>query len=304
MSFLRPGIRRFFRLATWRTQDATRDVQDEMALHIALRAEQLEREGHDPEAARAEARKLFAQRDATLHELYDVALDRNRHMRLRERWESIWQDTRYAARRLAREPAVTGFILVTLALGIGANVTAFSIVDRVLLRGPQHVREPERLIRLYARVEQEPLGMQTLPWLPFTAFTTLRDHMQTIDGMGAFQKLVRADAVMDHQALKRRAVVVIIAILQCPGLVGIELQKLRHIGRHVTVDLRKQIDVMRIERVVEIEDPFAHMVEIGGFGQVFRLCVHGLLYARFEGRRKSKRRRLIRKSGLAGASGA
>ncbi|EPR18456.1 hypothetical protein L902_12135 [Agrobacterium radiobacter DSM 30147] len=74
----------------------------------------------------------------------------------------------------------------------------------------------------------------------------------------------------------------IIPFLQRPGFLGVKLQKFRHIGRHVSIDLRKQIDVMRIERVVEIEDPFAYMVEIGGFGQVFRLCVHGLLYARFE----------------------
>ncbi|HSA54640.1 MAG TPA: ABC transporter permease, partial [Gemmatimonadaceae bacterium] len=187
MSFLRPNIRRLFQPALWRRQDAARDVRDEMELHVALRAEQLVREGLDPARAHDAARQLFARDDGTLHELYDVALDRNRHMRMRERLESIWQDARYAARRLGREPAATAFILVTLALGIGANVTAFSIVDRVLLRGPQHVRDPGRLVRLYARVRQEPLGLQTMPWLPFNAFTTLRDNMRSIEGMGAYR---------------------------------------------------------------------------------------------------------------------
>ena len=53
---------------------------------------------------------------------------------MRERWEATWQDTRYAARRLMRAPAITAFILGTLALGIGINVAAFNVVDRVLLR--------------------------------------------------------------------------------------------------------------------------------------------------------------------------
>ena len=192
MTFLRPGIRRLFHLDTWRGRDATRDLLDEMELHLALRAEQLERDGLSPSAARAEARRLFALHDATMRDLRDAALDRNRHMRSQQRWEAVWQDARYAARRLAREPATTAFILVTLALGIGINVAAFSIVDRVLLRGPQHVREPDRLVRLYVKIDRPSLGQQTMPWLPYTAFTTLRDGLRSADGVGAY----RVDDVM------------------------------------------------------------------------------------------------------------
>ncbi|MEX2154934.1 MAG: ADOP family duplicated permease [Gemmatimonadaceae bacterium] len=187
MTFLRPGIRRLFHLDTWRRADAARDLREEMELHVALRAEQLERTGLTPAQAREEAWRLFAQHDTTIRDLHNVALDRNRHMRMHERWDAAWQDTRYAARRLMREPAVTAFILVTLALGIGINVTAFSVVDRVLLRGPQHVRDPERLVRLYSRVDQPPLGLRTTPWLPHTAFTTLRDGMRSVEAMGAYR---------------------------------------------------------------------------------------------------------------------
>ena len=187
MSFLRPGIRRLLQLHTWRGRDAERDLRDEMELHVALRAEQLERDGMPAAQAREEARRLFALHDTTIQELHELALDRNRHMRTRERWETVWQDTRYAARRLVREPAITAFILCTLALGIGINVTAFSVVDRVLLSGPQHVREPQRLVRLYSRVDQPPLGLQTMPWLPHTAFTTLRNGMRSVEGIGAYR---------------------------------------------------------------------------------------------------------------------
>ncbi|HEX6941503.1 MAG TPA: ABC transporter permease, partial [Gemmatimonadaceae bacterium] len=179
--------RRLFDLGTWRRRDASRDLRDEMELHITLRAEALVREGMTQEKARAEARRLFAIDNTTIEQLHDIALDRNRHMRFYEKLDAFRQDARYAARRVVREPAITAFIIGTLALGIGINVTAFSVVDRVLLRGPQHVREPERLVRLYSRVDQPPGGPRTMPWLPYTAFTTLRGGMRTIEGMGAYR---------------------------------------------------------------------------------------------------------------------
>ncbi|HEX9564250.1 MAG TPA: ADOP family duplicated permease [Gemmatimonadaceae bacterium] len=187
MTFLRPGIRRLLQLDTWRRADATRDLRAEIELHVALRAEQLERAGLSDSEAREEARRLFALHDTTIQDLHDLALDRNRHMRMRERWDTVWQDTRYAARRLIREPAITGFIVGTLALGIGFNVTAFSVVDRVLLRGPQHVHEPDRLVRFYSRVDRPPSGLRVAPWLPYSAFTTLRDGMRTVEAMGAYR---------------------------------------------------------------------------------------------------------------------
>jgi predicted permease len=187
MTFLRPGVRRLFRLDVWRRRDAERDLRDEMEMHIALRAEQLERDGTPRSQAREEARRLFALHDSTIEALYAAARDRNQHMRSQEQWEAVWQDVRYAARRLTREPATTAFIVCTLALGIGINVTAFNIVDRVLLSGPQYVREPARLVRLYSRVDQPPLGQQTTPWLPYTAFTALRDGMRSAEGVGAYR---------------------------------------------------------------------------------------------------------------------
>ena len=187
MPFLRPGIRRLFQFDRWNRTDASHDVRAEMELHIALRAEQLERDGVPGPEARERARQLFALSDATIHDLHTAALERNRHMRTQLQWESVWHDTRYAARRLLREPATTAFILVTLALGIGVNVTAFSIVDRVLLRGPQYVREPDRLVRFYTRVDDTSLGARTMAWLPYSAFTALREGMRAADGVAAYR---------------------------------------------------------------------------------------------------------------------
>ncbi|HET9372725.1 MAG TPA: ABC transporter permease, partial [Vicinamibacterales bacterium] len=60
------------------------------------------------------------------------------------------QDLRFAARRLLREPGYAAFVTLTLALGIGANVAVFSVVDGVLLRSlPFH--EADRLVGVWGR---------------------------------------------------------------------------------------------------------------------------------------------------------
>ena len=186
MSLLRPDIRRLLQLDTWRKRDATRDMRDEMELHIALRAEQLQRDGMSADDARAEARRLFAASESTIEELHAAAVDRNRSMRSRQHWDAVWHDLRYAARRLVRDRATTSFILLTLALGIGINVTAFSVVDRVLLRGPQYVRDPDRIVRFYARVDRPSLMPSTMPWMPYSTFTALQEGMRSAEGVAAY----------------------------------------------------------------------------------------------------------------------
>lgn len=184
---LRPGIRRLFRLDHSSPDDTSRELREEMELHISLRAEQLVARGVSPVDAEREARKLFALHDTTVRELHHTALDRNRHVRTREWWDAVWQDARYATRRLLHEPAITLFILLILALGIGTNVAAFSVMDRVLLRGPQHVRAPERLVRLYSNVNQPSVGLRTSPWIPYTTIDALNNRMASIEGLAAYR---------------------------------------------------------------------------------------------------------------------
>jgi hypothetical protein len=66
-------------------------------------------------------------------------------------FEALRLDTRYAVRGLRLHPGFSAMVVVTLALGIGANVTMFGILDRLLLRTPSHIVDAERVVQAHSR---------------------------------------------------------------------------------------------------------------------------------------------------------
>jgi predicted permease len=98
------------------------------------------------------------------------------------RWESFvdifWQDLRFAARVLLKNPGLTLVAVLTAALGIAANVTVFSVIDGLFLRSVP-AKNPDRLVRIVAP-ENDGEGLFSIP-----EFDYLRDNSKTLEEVTA-----------------------------------------------------------------------------------------------------------------------
>ena len=90
--------------------------------------------------------------------------------------ESLLRDLQYALRGLSRDRAFTAFCLVTLALGIGANTAMFGIADRLLLGGPDHVRDSTRVVRLYATTKNPGMREFTTDGFGYVTYDLMRQN--------------------------------------------------------------------------------------------------------------------------------
>jgi predicted permease len=95
---------------------------------------------------------------------------------------TLWQDLRYGARMLAKNPGFTSVAVVALALGIGANSAIFSVVDAVLLR-PLPFEESDRLVFLSERSPQLE-GMS----ISYPNFTDWRAQNQSFEKIGVYRR--------------------------------------------------------------------------------------------------------------------
>lgn len=115
------------------------DLSDEMRAHLDLMTEDNVERGMRADEARAAARRDFGNLTRTQE-------------KAREAWqfpklETILQDIRYGLRGIRKAPGFSLVVILTLALGIGANTAIFSVVYSVLLR-PLSYPHGERLVRL------------------------------------------------------------------------------------------------------------------------------------------------------------
>src|SRR6266478_7812444 len=78
------------------------------------------------------------------------------------RFETLWQDVHYAARGLRKNQMFLAVVVLSLALGIGANSTIFSVLNAVLYR-PMPYQHPERLVAIWETEQGHPDSTQPAP---------------------------------------------------------------------------------------------------------------------------------------------
>ena len=168
-----------------------RDLSEELESHIQMHVDDAVRGGMTPEEARREAvRKLGG---------LDVTKEAVRDRRRLPFFERAWQDLRFAARSLGKNPGFAAVTIATLALGIGANTAIFTVVHAVLIeRLP--FQEPSRLVAVWEENAQRPGRKNVVApfnyrrWqereTPFASMAGFYDSRVNLTGDGRPEQLV------------------------------------------------------------------------------------------------------------------
>ncbi|HTI62545.1 MAG TPA: ABC transporter permease, partial [Gemmatimonadaceae bacterium] len=130
---IRTGIRRAFQLALRRRDRWELEVEEEIKLHLMLRAEELVARGATPDEAYRTAVEKFGPIAQSRARLLDAARHRETHMQRAEWFDHLRQDLSFALRTLRRQRGWTAITIFTLALGIGATTAVFSVVSNLLI---------------------------------------------------------------------------------------------------------------------------------------------------------------------------
>src|SRR5262245_49165161 len=147
------------------------ELDEEVRFHLEREIEENIVRGMTPEEARSAAMRSFGGVERVKEESRD-----GRGVRL---LEEVWQDLRYGARMLLKQPGFTLIAALTLALGIGANTAIFSVVEALLLR-PLPYSEPERLMMLSEKSRE---GARLTAAYP--NFADWRARAQSFEGMAS-----------------------------------------------------------------------------------------------------------------------
>ena len=121
--------------------------------------------------------------------------------------ETLWQDIRYGLRMLRVHPGYTAVVVLTLALGIGANTTIFSFLDRAILR-PLSVKKPRELVKLeyhYQYQHGDHSGVGEGNKFTYPLYVSYRDQSGVFSGLIAYTSGSLSSRVRVGDSVERAA---------------------------------------------------------------------------------------------------
>jgi predicted permease len=151
------------------------ELNEELDSHAQLLTEENLRRGMDYEAARRDALVQIGS--------FDLARELHRDARGIHWLECLLKDAQLAIRLALKTPWVSAIAIASLAIGIGANVTAFSIAKAILWQ-PLAAFEPDRLMTIYTRAENGAFGETSYP-----EYEYFRDHNSVLDGLATYVRI-------------------------------------------------------------------------------------------------------------------
>lgn len=143
-----PRWRRYLRF--WGS-DVAADVDDELEFHLRERIDHLVSRGVPPDVDRDEVLRTLSDIERVKQTCRAIATKQERTMRRAEAFGALRQDALFALRVMRANPVVTAAIVLTLALGIGATTSIFSVVNAVLLR-PLPYADHDRIVVIWEQL--------------------------------------------------------------------------------------------------------------------------------------------------------
>ena len=156
------------------------DLAEEMRLHLEERTEQLMSEGMSRKEAEQAARRAFG--NSTLLE------ERSREVWQMPFAESLGRDLKLVFRRLGKSPGFAATVILTLAIGIGANTAVFSVVNSILFRPlPYPNAEQSVAVRLIAPGAAGLADFSNGLLLSSSMYFTFAEHNRTFQSFGVWR---------------------------------------------------------------------------------------------------------------------